>query len=242
MWKHFPFPARLLLASARGVAVRGCGLSSWPRPQCRGYQGPDPRHPGPGGRGVIRGCHQVSGGQQEACGGGQSQEHPRHWSGSVAWSSSRMLFIQRALQWWRVNVSKNSSRLYNSSYSCCSYSKLNKDYDPDEVGVIHWTSGTTVTKEGFINLILCIKFSWRANLKVFNTRSIIFTSWWGRANCNQGIFKKNFQCFEIEISRTSSLQSNTLFHLGAFMLPFDGGIMNRFTCYMVKDTEFTGKS
>ena len=55
-------------------------------------------------------------------------------------------------------------------------------------------------------------------------------------------FKKNFQHFEIDISRTSSLQSNTLFHLGAFMLPFDGGIMNRFTCYMVKDTEFTGES
>ena len=26
------------------------------------------------------------------------------------------------------------------------------------------------------------------------------------------------------------------------MLPFDGGIMNRFTCYMLKDTEFTGES
>ena len=41
--------------------------------------------------------------------------------------------------------------------------------------------------------------------------------------------------------RTASLQSNTLFHLGAFMLPFDGGIMNQFTCYMVRDTEFTGE-
>ena len=43
------------------------------------------------------------------------------------------------------------------------------------------------------------------------------------------------------VSRTASLQSNTLFHLGAFMLPFDGGIMNQFTCYMVRDTEFTGE-
>ena len=25
------------------------------------------------------------------------------------------------------------------------------------------------------------------------------------------------------------------------MLPFDGGIMNQFTCYMVRDTEFTGE-
>ena len=44
------------------------------------------------------------------------------------------------------------------------------------------------------------------------------------------------------VSRTASLQSNTLFHLGAFMLPFDGGIMNQFTCYMVPDTEFTGEN
>ena len=47
--------------------------------------------------------------------------------------------------------------------------------------------------------------------------------------------------FRCRLSRTASLQSNTLFHLGAFMLPFDGGIMNQFTCYMVRDTEFTGE-
>ena len=41
-------------------------------------------------------------------------------------------------------------------------------------------------------------------------------------------------------ARTISLQSNTFFHMGAFILPFDGGIMNQFTCYFVKDTEFTG--
>ena len=52
---------------------------------------------------------------------------------------------------------------------------------------------------------------------------------------------KECSAFEVDIIRTSSLQSNTLFHLGAFMLPFDGGIMNRFTCYMLKDTEFTGR-
>ena len=52
---------------------------------------------------------------------------------------------------------------------------------------------------------------------------------------------KECSAFEVDILRTSSLQSNTLFHLGAFMLPFDGGIMNRFTCYMLKDTEFTGR-
>ena len=40
--------------------------------------------------------------------------------------------------------------------------------------------------------------------------------------------------------RTSSLQSNSFFHLGGFVLPFDGGIRNRFTCYFVKDTQFTG--
>ena len=58
-------------------------------------------------------------------------------------------------------VQKLFQVIYNASYLCCSYSFLNnnKDYDPDEVGVIHWTSGTTVTKEGFINLILYIKFS-----------------------------------------------------------------------------------
>ena len=53
-------------------------------------------------------------------------------------------------------------------------------------------------------------------------------------------FPRLEQCFDV-VSRTASLQSNTLFHLGAFMLPFDGGIMNQFTCYMVRDTEFTGE-
>ena len=42
------------------------------------------------------------------------------------------------------------------------------------------------------------------------------------------------------MKRTSSLQSNTLFHAGAFLLPFDGGIRNKFTCYFLKDTEFKG--
>ena len=40
--------------------------------------------------------------------------------------------------------------------------------------------------------------------------------------------------------RSISLSSNIMFHAGAFLLPFDGGIMNRFTCCLIKEEDFTG--
>ena len=39
----------------------------------------------------------------------------------------------------------NEARINYSNFQF----QLNSDYDPDEVGVIHWTSGTTVTKLEF---------------------------------------------------------------------------------------------
>ena len=41
--------------------------------------------------------------------------------------------------------------------------------------------------------------------------------------------------------RSISLSSNIMFHAGAFLLPFDGGIMNKFTCCLIKEEDFTGQ-
>jgi acetyl-CoA synthetase len=38
---------------------------------------------------------------------------------------------------------------------------------------------------------------------------------------------------------TVSLSSNILFHQGAFLLPFDGGIFNRFTCCFIREEDFS---
>jgi len=35
-----------------------------------------------------------------------------------------------------------------------------------------------------------------------------------------------------------SLNSNIMFHAGAFLLPLDGGIMNRFTCCFIKESDY----
>lgn len=40
--------------------------------------------------------------------------------------------------------------------------------------------------------------------------------------------------------RSISLSSNIMFHAGAFLLPFDGGIMNKFTCCLIKEEDFNG--
>jgi len=82
------------------------------------------------------------------------------------------------------------------------------DFDPEEVALIHWTSGTTGRPKG-----------------VQKTQNYL----------NMLMRKSKLP------ARTISLQSNTFFHMGAFILPFDGGIMNQFTCYFVKDTEFTAE-
>lgn len=42
--------------------------------------------------------------------------------------------------------------------------------------------------------------------------------------------------------RSGSLQSNTMFHVGAFLLPLDGGIRNRFACYIVQEKHFSRES
>jgi len=41
--------------------------------------------------------------------------------------------------------------------------------------------------------------------------------------------------------RSISLSSNIMFHAGAFLLPFDGGINNKFTCCLIKEEDFTGQ-
>ena len=43
------------------------------------------------------------------------------------------------------------------------------------------------------------------------------------------------------LSRSGSLQSNTMFHVGAFLLPLDGGVRNKFTCYIVQEKHFSRK-
>jgi len=96
--------------------------------------------------------------------------------------------------------------LYNDDGSQCP--KTLPEYDPQEVGVIHWTSGTTGRPKGVQHT--------QRYLNIMMRKSKL-------------------------PPRSNSLASNTFFHLGAFMLPFDGGIMNKFTCYFVKDTEFTAE-
>jgi len=96
--------------------------------------------------------------------------------------------------------------LYNDDGSQCP--EQLPVYDPEEVALIHWTSGTTGRPKG-----------------VQKTQRYL----------NMLMRKSKLP------ARTISLQSNTFFHMGAFILPFDGGIMNQFTCYFVKDTEFTAE-
>ena len=40
--------------------------------------------------------------------------------------------------------------------------------------------------------------------------------------------------------RSISLSSNIMFHAGAFLLPLDGGIMNKFTCCLIREEDFSG--
>jgi len=96
--------------------------------------------------------------------------------------------------------------LYNDDGSACP--KSLPEFNADEIGIIHWTSGTTG-----------------------KPKAVLHTQWYLHVMMRKSKLPP----------RTSSLQSNTLFHAGAFLLPFDGGIRNKFTCYFLKDTEFTGE-